>query len=64
MSDLATAIRHLRAFQTQAEFANRVGVTRAQVSNWERGAAKPGGMSLYRLMFLGLKLPEQDTTNA
>lgn len=48
VSELVRAARRRRGW-TQAELAERLEVSRAQVSNWERGDSDLSGSTLLRL---------------
>lgn len=52
-------LRELRGFLSQAMFARHVKITQAQISQYERGDAMPGGLALVKLaLFAGLDLAE------
>jgi len=47
---------------TQAELAERMGVTRATVANWESGRAPCSGTAA--ILLTALSMPKEDDANA
>lgn len=49
-TSVAKRLRELRGSQSQEEFAARVGVNQAQISEWESGKQMPGMKNLFRIV--------------
>lgn len=52
MSDFGTKLRLLRGDVSQVTFADRLGITRAMVANYETGRSQPNAAQASRLMLL------------
>ena len=57
LAELITYIRIMRS-ETQAEFAEKLGLSRTSIYKWERGLAAPTGAHRRRLAALAENLPD------